>query len=300
MDPAAIASAADAAPQGLEITVVDKVDAIAKLVQKTPSAQQATAALAVILQCTGSLPAWGPPEALWLILQEMLRCGVIASGGTGSGVVASQGQRSGYEYMIEYEESYPAFNAFLKPFLERLPKVPGNKLSCAADSLPACCVRQAAPNCVFTSESSSNPLGLHWDAEPSTLSQSWQPSELQQHVRALWSFGQMTDMHIVGGAATGGDLLCRRSAPHPGGGTWLAGEARCEITAPFAPHASVRRDFFDQQLLIDFQQFNPDGTAQLCAQLGMWHAARRAMRSLPAQHLEAESSERASPMDESE
>ena len=43
MDPAAIASAADAAPQGLEITVVDKVDAIAKLVQKTPSAQQATA-----------------------------------------------------------------------------------------------------------------------------------------------------------------------------------------------------------------------------------------------------------------
>ena len=129
----------------------------------------------------------------------------------------------------------------------------------------------------------------HWDAMPATLYLPTEEPHLVRSVRAMSASQQATSMRIPSGAGPGRDLLSTRTA-EDNGFTWLAGRSRCKETAPLMTHASVPRAFVDQQLLIDFNVCNLEGTARACRHFQLVHATGRARRALAVRRAEEERS----------
>ena len=242
-------------------------------VSRRPTMPEVVDHLGTILRHTGTFPPFAPVGAMALVFEELLRNEVIDSGGNVSTVVTAQIVPQAVAHMRRYPGCCPACEIFLWPFLDALRLVPGNQLRGGGGSTPPAAVRQAAAGRVMTQEASGS-RGYHFDAPPAGL---LLQTERGRFARAMWSSQQGTAFRIVG-VGEGTDLLCERRA-QPGGGTWVGGRARCQATAPFAPHASIARVFADQQLLVDFVICDPEGTEQLCWQLMTLHATRRAVRA---------------------
>lgn len=252
-----------------------------------PSSTAARDEVERVLRSTGTLPAPFPPEAWNGIFAELLRCGVIASGGLGSAVVTAQGSRAGWMYIMRYPASFPFCHCFLFPMLRALAAVPGNAMQGASDTLPPVAARQARAGRVMTLNAQLLD-GMHFDQSPAASALGPRATrQTMRWARVLFARFQGTAFRSIGCGSGGTDLLIEHLAP-PGGGTYCDVEARCKIGATRTPHASMTRGFdgvtFPSrvQLFWDQVRLDPVASAPVLLQLRLGHAIGRARRSLAA------------------
>ena len=259
----------------------------------TISAEVSAAALEEVCSSTGTLPAFMPPGAYPVCFAELTRCGAIASGGLASGVFTNQAARAGLLHMQKYPELYKYCSIYLLPFLRALRKVPGQRLQGHPDAPPPFAFRQAdgimtlarAADGNHTDQLSSFDLYSRLSPEEKSLVDS---GKLLIRARFLFSSGQAVSLRMPHGIQGGSDWQVELRAP-PGGGAFMAERVRCwrRDVPTTLTHATLTTDVDGvafgpkQQVFLDIPVYNPDGSARVASQFGLFYATGAVRRALP-------------------